>query len=39
MDIWNYQVVEAGRFNEEWQRYTNSNKNLFLAARLALLIL
>jgi len=24
---WNYQVEEAGRFNEEWQRYTNSTKN------------
>jgi beta-glucanase (GH16 family) len=24
---WNRQVVEAGRFNEEWQRYTNSEKN------------
>ena len=27
---WNYQVVEAGRFNDEWQRYTNSNKNAFI---------
>jgi len=27
---WNSQVVEAGRFNEEWQRYTNSNKNAYI---------
>lgn len=27
---WNRQVVEAGRFNEEWQRYTNSEENAFL---------
>jgi beta-glucanase (GH16 family) len=27
---WNFQVVEAGRFNEEWQRYTNSDKNAFI---------
>ncbi|MFN1834230.1 family 16 glycosylhydrolase [Balneola sp. MJW-20] len=28
--IWNRQVVEAGRFNEEWQRYTDSSKNAYL---------
>jgi beta-glucanase (GH16 family) len=27
---WNFQVVEAGRFNEEWQRYTNSSKNAYI---------
>ena len=27
---WNRQVVEAGRFNEEWQRYTNSSENAYL---------
>ena len=27
---WNFQVEEAGRFNDEWQRYTNSNKNAFV---------
>ncbi len=27
---WNFQVVEAGHFNDEWQRYTNSNKNAYL---------
>jgi beta-glucanase (GH16 family) len=27
---WNFQVVEAGRFNDEWQRYTNSNKNAYI---------
>ena len=27
---WNRQVVEAGRFNDEWQRYTNSEKNAYL---------
>jgi beta-glucanase (GH16 family) len=27
---WNRQVVEAGRFNDEWQRYTNSTKNAYL---------
>jgi len=27
---WNYQVVEAGRFNEEWQRYTNSSENAYI---------
>lgn len=27
---WNFQVEKAGRFNEEWQRYTNSSKNAFI---------
>lgn len=27
---WNLQVVEAGRFNEEWQRYTNSAENAYI---------
>jgi beta-glucanase (GH16 family) len=27
---WNFQVEEAGRFNEEWQRYTNSAKNTYV---------
>ncbi len=27
---WNLQVVEAGRYNEEWQRYTNSDKNAYI---------
>lgn len=27
---WNYQIVEAGRFNEEWQRYTNSSENAYI---------
>lgn len=27
---WNLQVVEAGRYNEEWQRYTNSDRNAFI---------
>ena len=27
---WNFQVVEAGRFNNEWQRYTNSNANAYV---------
>jgi beta-glucanase (GH16 family) len=27
---WNFQVVEAGRFNEEWQRYTDSSKNAYI---------
>jgi len=26
-DNWNYQKEPAGRFNEEWQRYTTSKKN------------
>jgi beta-glucanase (GH16 family) len=28
--IWNFQVVEAGRFNDEWQRYTDSNENAYI---------
>jgi len=27
---WNFQVVEAGRFNDEWQRYTNSHQNAYI---------
>ena len=27
---WTRQVVEAGRFNEEWQRYTDSDDNAFI---------
>jgi len=27
---WNFQVEEAGRFNEEWQRYTNSSRNAYI---------
>jgi beta-glucanase (GH16 family) len=27
---WNRQVVEAGRFNEEWQRYTDTEENAYL---------
>lgn len=27
---WTLQVVKAGTFNEEWQRYTNSNKNAYI---------
>lgn len=27
---WNFQVEEAGRFNDEWQRYTNSNENAYI---------
>ena len=27
---WNLQVVNAGRFNEEWQRYTNSKENAYI---------
>ncbi len=27
---WNYQIEEAGRFNDEWQRYTNSDKNAYV---------
>ena len=28
---WNFQVVEAGRFNGEWQRYTSSSENAYIA--------
>lgn len=27
---WSLQVVKAGKFNEEWQRYTSSNKNAYI---------
>jgi beta-glucanase (GH16 family) len=27
---WNRQVVKAGRFNEEWQRYTDSTDNAYV---------
>ena len=27
---WNFQVLEAGRFNGEWQRYTNSPDNAYV---------
>jgi beta-glucanase (GH16 family) len=27
---WTLQVVKAGKFNEEWQRYTNNNKNAYI---------
>jgi beta-glucanase (GH16 family) len=27
---WNFQLVEAGRFNEEWQRYTSSSDNAYI---------
>ncbi len=27
---WRRQVVEAGRFNDEWQRYTNSENNAYI---------
>lgn len=27
---WNFQVVEAGHFNDEWQRYTNSTANAYI---------
>ncbi len=30
LNNWNYQVEEAGRFNDEWQRYTNSEKNAYI---------
>ena len=26
---WNFQVEEAGQFNDEWQRYTNSINNAY----------
>lgn len=29
-DNWNYQVEDAGRFNDEWQRYTNSIENGYI---------
>ncbi|MBT8272045.1 MAG: glycoside hydrolase family 16 protein [Flavobacteriaceae bacterium] len=27
---WNLQLVEAGRFNDEWQRYTDSPENAYI---------
>jgi beta-glucanase (GH16 family) len=27
---WNFQVEAAGRFNDEWQRYTNSSNNAYI---------
>ena len=27
---WNFQVEKAGRFNDEWQRYTNSSDNAYI---------
>jgi len=27
---WNLQVLKAGQFNDEWQRYTDSNENAFI---------
>jgi len=30
MNNWNYQVEKAGRFNGEWQRYTNSKENAYV---------
>lgn len=27
---WNRQVVEAGRFNDEWQRYTDDDRNAYI---------
>ena len=27
---WSFQVEEAGRFNDEWQRYTNSSDNAYI---------
>lgn len=29
-DVWTRQVVEAGRFNDEWQRYTDSPANAYV---------
>ena len=29
-NIWNFQVEEAGRFNDEWQRYEDSKDNAFI---------
>lgn len=27
---WNFQALEAGRFNDEWQRYTSSSDNAYV---------
>ncbi len=29
-EYWNRQIVRAGRFNDEWQRYTDSENNAFV---------
>lgn len=29
-DNWNFQVEKAGKFNDEWQRYTNSSENAYI---------
>lgn len=29
-DNWSFQVEKAGQFNDEWQRYTNSNDNAYV---------
>ena len=29
LNNWNFQELEAGHFNEEWQQYTNSSKNAY----------
>ena len=29
-DNWNYQVVKAGHYNDEWQRYTNTTENAYI---------
>ena len=29
-NYWNHQILEAGTFNEEWQRYTDSSANAFI---------
>ena len=29
-NIWNFQVEEAGRFNDEWQRYEDSKDNAYI---------
>ena len=29
-DTWSYQQEDPGRFNDEWQRYTNSPKNAYV---------
>ncbi|WP_411896135.1 family 16 glycosylhydrolase [Winogradskyella sp. A2] len=30
LDNWNFQVLKAGQFNDEWQRYTNSSANAYI---------
>jgi beta-glucanase (GH16 family) len=30
MNNWNFQILEAGHFNEEWQRYTDERKNAYI---------